>query len=241
VVTGDPQRARRIVDDLKASVGLDACRPYADRLLGLEIEALAATGQRGDALRLLATLEPAPGTQLLRARLQRLPDHDVRWLLAARADWPEFERLQAELLLHTDHGASACDELVELVTACGKSRWVLPFLSLGPRVERILQSMPLEDLHPQLARTLAYLAPVASATSHGPSGADEPASGVRLTRRELTLVELLPTHLSYAAIGDRLFLSVNTVKSNLKAVYRKLDVTTRADAVEASRRAGLIT
>ena len=41
-------------------------------------------------------------------------------------------------------------------------------------------------------------------------------------------------------MGERLFLSVNTVKSNLKALYRKLDATTRAEAVEASRRAGLL-
>jgi LuxR family maltose regulon positive regulatory protein len=68
---------------------------------------------------------------------------------------------------------------------------------------------------------------------------DGPA-GVRLTSRELTLVELLSTHLSYAEIGDRLFLSVNTVESNLKALSRKLDATTRAEAVDASRRAGLL-
>jgi DNA-binding CsgD family transcriptional regulator len=32
---------------------------------------------------------------------------------------------------------------------------------------------------------------------------------------------------------------VNTVKSYLKAVYRKLDVSSRAEAVDAARRAGL--
>ena len=61
-----------------------------------------------------------------------------------------------------------------------------------------------------------------------------------LTPRELTIVELLPTHLSYLQIGEELYVSVNTVKSNLKSVYRKLDATTRAEAVDASRRAGLI-
>jgi LuxR family maltose regulon positive regulatory protein len=62
----------------------------------------------------------------------------------------------------------------------------------------------------------------------------------RLTSREQTILELLPTHLSYGQIADELYLSVNTVKSNLKAVYRKLGVNTRSDAVFAGRSAGLL-
>ena len=63
---------------------------------------------------------------------------------------------------------------------------------------------------------------------------------MRLTSRELTLLELLPTHLSYNEIGERLYLSVNTIKTNLKNLYRKLDANTRAEAVEAARSAGLL-
>ena len=46
--------------------------------------------------------------------------------------------------------------------------------------------------------------------------------------------------LSYAEIGKRRFLSVNTVKSNLKTIYRKLAVTTRSEAVDTARAAGLL-
>jgi LuxR family maltose regulon positive regulatory protein len=53
-------------------------------------------------------------------------------------------------------------------------------------------------------------------------------------------LELLPSHLSYAQIGDRLYLSVNTVKSNLKSIYRKLGVATRSDAVAVARASGLL-
>ncbi len=234
LVCGDPQRTMQIVDDVRAGVGFDACRVYADRLLAVEVEALAASGRAADAERLLVALEPGPRTQILRARLQRVSDREVDALLGECAGWPVLERLQAELLLNArHHRAAPCDELVQLVADCGRSGWLLPFLGFGRRVERQLQAISLGDLHPQLARTLAYLAPVEAVRR------DQPV-GVRLTSRELTLVELLPTHLSYAEIGDRLFLSVNTVKSNLKALYRKLDATTRAEAVEASRRAGLL-
>ena len=142
------------------------------------------------------------------------------------------ERLQAELVLHArTKGSSPSEALVALVAECGQTGWVLPFLGLGSRIERLLRSMPLERLHPRLDRTLDYLAPVTP---------DDDRPGARLTSREMTLLELLPTHLSYAEIGGRLFLSVNTVKSNLKSLYRKLDATTRAEAVETSRRVGLL-
>ena len=42
----------------------------------------------------------------------------------------------------------------------------------------------------------------------------------------------------YAQIVTRLDLSVNTVKMNLKSIYRKLAVTSRSEAVDAARSAG---
>jgi LuxR family maltose regulon positive regulatory protein len=61
-----------------------------------------------------------------------------------------------------------------------------------------------------------------------------------LTNRELELLHLLPTHLSNAAMGERLYVSVNTVKTNLRAVYRKLGTTSRAETVVRARRLGLL-
>jgi DNA-binding NarL/FixJ family response regulator len=60
------------------------------------------------------------------------------------------------------------------------------------------------------------------------------------TPREVTLLELLPTHLSYAQIGERLYLSVDTVKGKPKSLYPKLEVGSRAEAVEAATTLGLI-
>jgi LuxR family maltose regulon positive regulatory protein len=54
------------------------------------------------------------------------------------------------------------------------------------------------------------------------------------------VLELLPTHLSTAAIGEALHISRNTVKAHLRTIYRKLDVATRADAVERATRHGLL-
>jgi len=61
-----------------------------------------------------------------------------------------------------------------------------------------------------------------------------------ITDRELTILRLLPTHLTYSQIADVLLLSVNTVKSNMKAIYRKLGVANRFDAVAVGRQLELV-
>ena len=68
----------------------------------------------------------------------------------------------------------------------------------------------------------------------------EGAPSLTLTPREQTIIDLLPTHLNYGQIGNELFLSVNTVKSNVKSIYRKLGVTSRYEAVATARELGLI-
>ncbi len=61
-----------------------------------------------------------------------------------------------------------------------------------------------------------------------------------LTMAELRVLRFLPTHLSFREIGGRLHVSTNTVKSQVHAVYRKLDATSRSEAVEHASTIGLI-
>jgi LuxR family maltose regulon positive regulatory protein len=70
----------------------------------------------------------------------------------------------------------------------------------------------------------------ASATGDGPA----------LTNAELRVLRLLPSHLSFREIGERLHVSTNTVKTHALSVYRKLDVSCRSEAVERGCAAGLI-
>ena len=64
--------------------------------------------------------------------------------------------------------------------------------------------------------------------------------GEALTRRELDVLRLLPSELSPQQIADELFLTLNTVKTHAGAVYRKLGVHSRAEAVVAARRQALL-
>ncbi|HET6494706.1 MAG TPA: LuxR C-terminal-related transcriptional regulator, partial [Thermoleophilia bacterium] len=61
-----------------------------------------------------------------------------------------------------------------------------------------------------------------------------------LTEREMDVLRLLPGHLGYREIGAELSVSENTVKSHVKAVFRKLGTTNRGDTVRVARRTGLL-
>ncbi|ONH34826.1 hypothetical protein BL254_14610 [Protofrankia sp. BMG5.30] len=62
-----------------------------------------------------------------------------------------------------------------------------------------------------------------------------PAAFEPLSGREQTVLSYLPTMLTTAEIASEMFVSVNTVKTHLKSIYRKLDVARRRDAVHRAR------
>lgn len=66
------------------------------------------------------------------------------------------------------------------------------------------------------------------------------AAGLNLTKAEIRTLQFLPSHHSFRAIGDQLFLSQNTVKTQANSLYRKLGVNSRAEAVMEGRRLGLL-
>jgi LuxR family transcriptional regulator, maltose regulon positive regulatory protein len=61
-----------------------------------------------------------------------------------------------------------------------------------------------------------------------------------LTPAELRVLPYLQTHLTAGGIAERLFVSGNTVKSQMMSIYRKLDVSSRDDAVQKATAIGLL-
>jgi LuxR family maltose regulon positive regulatory protein len=64
--------------------------------------------------------------------------------------------------------------------------------------------------------------------------------GTPLTPAELRLLPYLQTHLTFREIGQRLFLSRNTVSSEVGSIYRKMGVSSRSDAVQRATAIGLL-
>ena len=69
---------------------------------------------------------------------------------------------------------------------------------------------------------------------------DGPTGNSALTAAELRLLPLLSTHLSFREIGERLFVSRNTIKTQAISVYRKLGVSSRSEAIARASELGLV-
>jgi LuxR family transcriptional regulator, maltose regulon positive regulatory protein len=59
--------------------------------------------------------------------------------------------------------------------------------------------------------------------------------GAPLTEREAAVLQLLRGSLSLREIGEQLYLSQNTIKTHTRAIYRKLGVSSRDDAISRGR------
>ena len=91
------------------------------------------------------------------------------------------------------------------------------------------------DDAPELARWVHEGWELADAFAESATG-----DGPTLTNAELRVLRQLASHMTFREIGERLHVSTNTVKTQALAVYRKLDVSSRSDAVTRGRAAGLI-
>jgi LuxR family maltose regulon positive regulatory protein len=61
-----------------------------------------------------------------------------------------------------------------------------------------------------------------------------------LTDREREVLGYLPTHLYQHEIAAAMYVSINTVKTYLRCIYRKIGAATRAEAVAIARTNGLL-
>ena len=98
--------------------------------------------------------------------------------------------------------------------------------------ERILELRP--DLG-SLAEEARKLREHVAATS-GPAG----FSAMSLTGAELRLLPYLATHLTYHEIGERLFISRHTVKAEATSIFRKLNASSRSEAITRAVEVGLL-
>jgi LuxR family maltose regulon positive regulatory protein len=181
-----------------------------------------------------------------------LPSSTTRCLLAARAarssgDLVAMEEHlagigrptpaeQVERLLLTAPTRSTPDAHAQVRTAAVLAvdhGLVHTFLREGADVVRLARRAQQIEPTPALDALLAEVAP-----ARGPSRVGSFAEP--LTERELRLLLLLPTHLTYREMADELCVSINTVKTHQKGLFRKMAVSRRSEAVAAGRRAGII-
>jgi LuxR family maltose regulon positive regulatory protein len=106
------------------------------------------------------------------------------------------------------------------------------FLRAGPHVVTQLAQLPGEHspfVERVLDRATTTLAPAAA------SYLGEP-----LTERELEILACLPSRSTNGELADRFFVSVNTIKTHMVHIYRKLDVPNRSAAIVRAQELGLL-
>lgn len=193
-------------------------------------------GDRVEAQRLLALLPASNGRHLLVARTAMLAgDHaGTVAALGALRDPSLREQIEALLIEALASERSTALERVRAAAALAADHGLFhTFLREGPDVVRLARKAQLDAPAPELALVLERVSPARGATKAS-SFADP------LAERELELLRLLPTHLTYGEIAAEMCVSINTVKTYQKALFRKLNASRRAEAVAAGRSAGLL-
>jgi LuxR family maltose regulon positive regulatory protein len=93
-------------------------------------------------------------------------------------------------------------------------------------------------IRPKLGMLSADVDALAAEIDAMPKASNGANSG--LTAAELRLLPLLSTHLSFREIGQRLYVSRNTIKTQAISVYRKLGVSSRSQAIVRAEELGLV-
>ena len=150
----------------------------------------------------------------------------------------EVAVLQSMVLARQGHTEKALAELDEVLALAGPLGWIRPFVEAGPPMADMLQ-----QLHKQNV-AVDYIEKLLAAFSddeQAPSTLPVPPSPISqpllepLTNRELEILELLAQRRQNKEIAEELFISPETVKSHLKNIYGKLNVSNRREAFQRAK------
>jgi LuxR family maltose regulon positive regulatory protein len=227
-------RAHVAMGDIQAA--LAAAQLAGDRNSPASAVALAhvcaAAGDADNARRALAPALAAPGEVPGQVRLQaHLVD---AWLCYRGGAHALGRRSLASALRLAEPEQSRLPFAME-------SYWIEPVLRRNPELAAIHQRL----LSPSFRRDqLPVRAPApdrASASAPAPRSDQAPASIIEsLTEREREVLRQASAMLTTAEIASELYISVNTVKTHFKSIYRKLATSQRGEAVRRARHLALL-
>jgi LuxR family maltose regulon positive regulatory protein len=212
IALGEPARARKLLVDL--DVNEDACDP-AVGLARVEL----ACGAPEAAIHAVATF---------------LADDRHAVAPTARVDAWTLDAIARDELRDEDGALRALERALDIAEPRG---FVRPLARNGAPVRSLLRR------HIRRGTAHRALAGEVLAALDGNTAAERTINGPLLeplTDRELAVLRFLPTMMSNTEIASEMFVSVNTVKTHLKHVYRKLDVADRRDAVRRGRELRLL-
>jgi LuxR family maltose regulon positive regulatory protein len=238
LLAGHLDQARAVFDEASAAA---ATTGNADNIVICEAQLAWLAMDRGEWGQADGRLELALAT------IEEKRMHDYVFAIPAFA-------AAARLSLHLGDLSGAHRQLTRAMRARPSATYLLPYHAVRLRLQ--LAQVYLALAEPATARQL--LREIDDIAGHRPalgtlideveefrgvlaSRAAPRATGtLPLTPAELRLLPYLQTHLTADMIAERLFLSSHTVKTEVKAIYRKLGVSSRNDAVQRATAVGLL-
>lgn len=204
-------------------------------LVATLVEAYLASSQVERARRLLLDIDPDVRSHAVSWALVDFQSGEYeRVLTAAPGDalvprqTLELALLRAAASLRLQHRGAAIDAFQTAVSTALQTKMLRPFALIPPA-----DLAELSDGDGQVAQLLGHLGDIQPLLA-------EPQDGSGLSPRELQVLEVVATGASFAAVASRLYVSPNTVKSQMRDIYRKLAVRGREHAVERARELGLL-
>jgi LuxR family maltose regulon positive regulatory protein len=162
----------------------------------------------------------------------------IDWLLEEFTEQGRIETtvelllLKAEVYYALDDNKNAMAALDQAITIAEPAGYIRLFLDRGHPIKILLER----------ASQSTYVKAILSAFEE-PTPKRQPSQQSLidpLSERELEVIKLLPTNLTTLEMAEELYISVNTVRSHIKNIFRKLSVHKRSEAVNKARDLELI-
>ena len=236
-LTGDFEAADRAFEEA-AEIG-EALGQTVDTVVALAERSLLAIsrGAWDQAERLAAQAE----SSVRRAHLEEYSTSALVYAASAR------------VALHAGDALTARRHLVHAQRLRGQLTYALPHLAVQTRLELARAYVGLEEIAGartllreigELLRRRPDLGILVGQTDELRSqlarrGSADGGSQT-LTAAELRVLPLLTTHFSFREIGEVLYVSPNTAKSQANSIYRKLGASSRSEAIRNARKIGLL-
>jgi LuxR family maltose regulon positive regulatory protein len=141
-----------------------------------------------------------------------------------------LETLLLRAQMRALQGEDARQDYVRALALAEPERYISVFVEAGAAVAAALGELDpdqLGDVRPDFVREVLAAFPAAAP--------EAPALVEPLTDRELDVLRLMAKGLKYQQIAERLFISLNTVRTHVKGIYGKLEVNNRTQAIDRAQ------
>jgi LuxR family maltose regulon positive regulatory protein len=161
------------------------------------------------------------------------PVHNLRPLVAAQV-------MQALLRKAQGRSAEALKILERVTERAAPSGLIRTIVDCGPELQPLLLQLAERGVAPAYVHKLLTFYAAESAATRAAIAPVEQNLPEMLTRRELDILALLAERFADKEVAERLVITANTVRKHTSAIYSKLGVNSRREAVEVARSLGLL-